>query len=253
MFVLLGIGGPWLAPYDPLAIDLRHQFEGPSWRHLLGTADNGIDLLSALLHGARLALVVGSVVTGIALIVGASVGIAAGYLGRTVDHAVSGVADVMQAFPAIVLNIAILALVDRPGLGHLILALSVSGWVLYARIARADTLSLRDRDFVQAAVALGASRTRVIFRHLLPNAGGPLVIQATTGFGATVLAEASLSFLGLGPGAVISWGGLLEQGSSVLLVFPHVMLLSGGAIALTVLGFNLAGDALRDWLDPRRG
>lgn len=249
-FALTGIFGPWVAPYDPQAIDLLHQFEAPSWAHPLGTADNGVDMLSALLHGARLALSVGLAVTGISLLVGAVLGLSAGYFGRALDHAIIGLADVMQAFPAIVLNIAILALVDRPGLSHLILALTISGWVLYARIARADALSLRERGFVQAARALGAGRRRIVLQHLLPNAAGPLLVQATTGFGATVLAEASLSFLGLGPGAVVSWGALLEQGSGVLLVYPHVLLISGTAIALTVLGFNLAGDSLRDRLDP---
>lgn len=249
-FVLLGVFGPYLSPHDPNAIDLLHQFNGPSNKYPLGTADNGIDILSALLHGARLALWVGLCVTTISLVVGATLGSLAGYFGGVVDHVVTGLADVMQAFPSIVLNIAILALVDRPDLGHLILALSVSGWVLYARIVRADLLTLKQRDYALAAEALGAGRRRILFRHLLPNAAGPLVVQATTGFGATILAEATLSFLGLGPGTALSWGALLDQGSGVLLAFPHVILLSGSAIALTVLGFNLAGDALRDRFDP---
>jgi peptide/nickel transport system permease protein len=251
VFALTALFGPALAPYDPEAIDMHHQYELPSSEHLLGTTDNGVDLLSALLHGARLAAIVGVLVVAISLVSGAFLGAVAGYRGGATDHAVSGTADVVQAFPAIVLNIAILALVARPGLVHLVVALVANRWVLYARIARAQTFSLREREFVQAARALGAGEARILSRHVLPNLTGPLVIQATSGFGGAVLAEATLSFLGLGPGTASSWGALLEQGSSVLLRFPHVALFAGGAIAVTVLGFNLAGDWLRDRLDPR--
>ena len=250
-FFVLGWVGPWIAPYDPLAIDLLHEYEPPSRAHLLGTGDNGIDILSALLHGARLAAIVGLVVVGISVAFGTAVGTWAGYYGRAVDHVVTGVADLVQAFPAIVLNIAVLALVAKPGLVHLIVALAVNGWVLYARLARAETLSLREREFVEAARALGLPPHRVMGRHVVPNLLGPLVIQATTGLGVVILAESTLSFLGLGPGKAVSWGALLDQGTSVLLRFPHVALFSGGAIALTVLGFNLTGDWLRDRLDPR--
>jgi peptide/nickel transport system permease protein len=224
-FFILGLVGPWIAPYDPLAIDLLHEYEPPSRAHLLGTGDNGIDILSALLHGARLAAIVGIVVVGVSVIFGTLLGTWAGYFGRLTDHVVTGVADLVQAFPAIVLNIAVLALVARPGLMHLILALAVNGWVLYARLARAETLTLREREFVEAARALGVPTHEVLRRHVIPNLLGPLVIQATTGLGVVILAESTLSFLGLGPGKAVSWG--------------------------TVLGFNLTGDWLRDRLDPR--
>lgn len=250
VFFVLGAIGPWIAPYDPLAIDLLHEYEPPSRAHLLGTGDNGIDILSALLHGARLAAVVGLVVVGVSVMLGTAVGTWAGYYGRLTDHVVTGIADLVQAFPAIVLNIAVLALVARPGLLHLIVALAVNGWVLYARLARAETLSLREREFVEAARALGVPSHQVMRRHVIPNLLGPLVIQATTGLGVVILAESTLSFLGLGPGKAVSWGALLDQGTSVLLRFPHVALFSGGAIAVTVLGFNLTGDWLRDRLDP---
>ncbi|KPK17144.1 MAG: hypothetical protein AMJ62_02710 [Myxococcales bacterium SG8_38] len=249
-FFVIGLIGPWIAPYDPLSIDLLHEYEPPSRAHWLGTGDNGIDILSALLHGARLAAVVGLVVVGISVVLGTLIGTWAGYYGRLADHFVTGVADLVQAFPAIVLNIAVLALVAKPGLVHLIVALLVNGWVLYARLARAETLSLREREFVEAARALGVPAPQVMRRHVIPNLLGPLVIQATTGLGVVVLAESTLSFLGLGPGKAVSWGALLDQGTGVLLRFPHVALFSGGAIALTVLGFNLTGDWLRDWLDP---
>lgn len=250
-FFALALLGPHLAPADPRAIDLQHQFEPPSATHLFGTADNGVDILSALLHGARLAGMVALAVVGASVLIGTILGTWAGYRGGLTDHVVTGAADLVQSFPAIVLNIAILALVARAGLGHLIVALVANGWVLYARIARAEALSLRHREFVLAARALGYSEARILFRHLVPNLTGPLVIQATGGMGAVILAESTLSFLGLGPGAELSWGALLDQGSAVLLRFPHVALFSGGAIALTVLGFNLAGDWLRDRLDPR--
>jgi peptide/nickel transport system permease protein len=251
-FFVLGLVGPWIAPYDPLAIDLLHEYESPSRAHWLGTGDNGIDILSALLHGARLAAIVGIVVVGVSVLLGTLLGTWAGYAGRLTDHVITGVADLVQAFPAIVLNIAVLALVARPGLVHLIVALAVNGWVLFARLARAETLTLREREFVEAARALGVPTHELLRRHVVPNLMGPLVIQATTGLGVVILAESTLSCLGLGPGKAVSWGALLDQGTSVLLRFPHVALFSGGAIALTVLGFNLTGDWLRDRLDPRR-
>ncbi len=251
VFAVVAVVGPLVAPHDPTQIDLRHQYEPPSAEHLLGTADNGVDILSVLLHGARLAGIVGVLVVGISLAAGALLGVIAGYRGGAGDHAVTGVADLVQAFPAIVLNIAILALVAEPGLSHLVLALAVNGWVLYARIARAQTLSIREMEYVQAARALGLSDGRILARHVLPNLLGPLVVQATAGLGGAILAESTLSFLGLGPGKSASWGALLDQGSAVLLRFPHVALFAGGAIAVTVLGFNLAGDWLRDRLDPK--
>jgi len=251
VFWLVAIIGPWIAPHDPASIDLHHQYELPSAAHLLGTADNGVDILSVLLHGARLGGMVSLLVVAISLLIGTTLGAVAGYRAGLADHAVTGLADLLQAFPAILLNIAILALVSRPGISHLVFALAVNGWVLYARIARASTFTIREREYVQAARALGMSQTRILVRHILPNLAGPLVVQATAGLGIVILAESTLSFLGLGPGTGTSWGALLDQGSSVLLRFPHVALFAGGAIAITVLGFNLAGDWLRDRLDPK--
>jgi peptide/nickel transport system permease protein len=178
-------------------------------------------------------------------------GALAGLRGGLLDTLVMGLCDLLQAFPAVLLNIAILALVARPGVGHMVLSLSISGWVLYARLSRVEALALREREFVLAARALGARESRVLLRHLVPNLIGPLLVQATAGLGGVILMESTLSFLGLGPSDRISWGALLDQGSSVLLRFPHVALLSGGAIAWVVLCMNLAGDALRDALDPR--
>jgi peptide/nickel transport system permease protein len=252
-FFALALLGPFIAPHDPAAIDLHHQYELPSSAHLLGTADNGVDILSVLLHGARLGGMVSLLVVSVSLTLGTVVGAFAGYRSGLADHVVTGFADLLQAFPSILLNIAILALVARPGISHLVFALAVNGWVLYARIARAQTFTLREREYVQAARALGMGDARILGRHILPNLTGPLVVQATAGLGVVILAESTLSFLGLGPGTGTSWGALLDQGSSVLLRFPHVALFAGGAIAITVLGFNLAGDWLRDRLDPHSG
>lgn len=250
VFVFMACVGPWIAPQDPFALDLWHQFEAPTDAHWLGTGDNGVDLLSAVLFGARLAGVIAFWVVGICALVGTLLGAWAGFRGGRVDQMIGGLMDLVQSFPGIVLNIAILALVAEPGLIHLIVALAVPGWVLYARLARAEALALRQSDFVTAATALGATNSRVLFRHVLPNLIGPIVVQATSGVGGVILAEATLSFLGLGPGTAVSWGALLDQGSGVLLRFPHVALVAGAAIAMTVLGFNLAGDWLRDRLSP---
>ncbi len=250
-FALLALFGPALAPYSPAQIDLHAQYGSPSARHWLGTGDNGVDVLSVLLYGARLSGEIALCSVGLSLLLGATLGALAGYRGGRTDHVISGLADLVQAFPAVVLNIAILALVARPGVPHVILALSANGWVLFARIARAQTLVLRETEFVAAARLLGASEAQILWRHITPNTLGPLLVQATSALGGAVLAEATLSFLGLGPGAAASWGALLDQGSAVLLRFPHVALIAGGTIAVTVLGFNLAGDYLRDLLDPR--
>lgn len=248
IFCVLGIFGQRLAPFNPEHIQLRHAYETPSFAHWLGTADNGVDILSMLLHGASIAFVVGLSVVIFSLLVGTILGVFAGYLTGRIDALFMGFADLIQSFPSIVLNIAVLALVAEPGLIHVIGALCVNGWVLYARMARAQTLSLREREFVTGARALGASDLRILSRHIVPNLRGPLLIQASAGFGATILAESTLSFLGLGPGQSVSWGALLDQGSGVLLRFPHVAFIAGAMISLTVLSFNLVGDWLHDAL-----
>jgi peptide/nickel transport system permease protein len=251
LFGLFALLGPWLAPFAPTAIDLAHDLESPTHRHWLGTGDNGVDVLSVLLTGARLAATVAVSSVALSLAIGAVLGLVAGYAGGRVDQLLTRLTDGVQAMPALVINVALLALVARAGLAHLIFALSATGWVAYARVARAEALRLRDREFVTAARAIGASPWRVVFRHVLPNALGPLIVQATFGLGGAVLAEASLSFLGLGPGASSSWGALMDQGTAHLLRAPRLALCAGAAIAMAVLGFNLTGDWLRDVLDPR--
>lgn len=251
VFVALAVLGPWVAPHAPDEIDLSAQFALPSAAHWLGTADNGVDVLSVVLHGARLAGVVALCTVAISLALGSTLGALAGYRGGRVDHLITGFADLVQAFPSIVLNIAILALVSEPGLMHVILALSASGWVIFMRIARAQTLVLRESEFVHAARLLGASESHMLAHHVLPNLASALIVQASAALGGAVLAESTLSFLGLGPGVAASWGALLDQGSAVLLRFPHVALIAGGVIAATVLACNVTGDYLRDALDPK--
>jgi len=251
LFLVLALIGPWIAPYSPLQIDLAHEFELPSAKHWLGTTDNGVDVLSALLHGTRLSGVVAVATVGISVLIGGMLGAFAGYRGGSVDQWVTALCDLVQAFPAIVLNVAVLALVAEPSMLHLIVALIAHGWVLFARVARANALVLRQAEYVQAARALGLSELAVVGRHVVPNLAGPLLVQATAALGGAVLAESTLSFLGLGPGATASWGALLDQGSAVLLRFPHVALIAGSTIALTVYAANRAGDYLRDRLDPR--
>ncbi len=251
LFLLLAIVGPWIAPYSTHAISLTHQLEGSSWAHWLGTADNGIDVLSVLLVGARTAGLVSIATVTISFLLGTGLGATAGYFGGRTEMIITRITDAVQALPSLVINIALLAIVARPGFLQMIFALCATGWVGYARVSRAEVLRLRDREFVHAARALGASPSRVLLQHVIPNAMGPLIVQATFGLGGAVLAEASLSFLGLGPGVSSSWGALLEQGTAYLLRAPRLALISGTAIALTVLAFNLTGDWLRDWLDPK--
>lgn len=251
LFTAMALLGPSISPRSPRAIDLAHVLEGPSSQHLLGTADNGVDVLSVLLHGARLAGVVSLTTVLISLVVGTLLGGGAAFVGGRTGAVAARITDAAQSFPSVLVNMAVLALVARPGVLHLIAALSITGWVGYARVARAEVLRLREREFVTAARAMGALPGRIFFRHVLPNASGPLVVQATFGLGAVVLAEASLSFLGLGPGASASWGALLDQGTAHLLQAPRLAVTAGVAITTTVLGFNLTGDWLRDKLDPR--
>lgn len=252
LLALVALFAPWLSPADPRLIDLARELAPPGPGHPLGTAENGVDVLSHVIHGARVSLIVGLLSTLISAGLGTLLGAAAGYAGGLVEDAVMRVVDVLLAFPGILLAIFITAVLG-PSLWNVIVALCATGWTGYARLARAQVLGLRDRDFVHAARALGASDTRIVVRHLLPNLLGPVVVQATFGVPGAVLAEASLSFLGLGvPPGTPSWGALVDQGTQYLMIAPHVALVPGLAIAVTVLGFNLLGDGLRDRLDPRR-
>lgn len=256
VFVFLGLFGPVLAPYPVgvAAVDQAPQFLPPSWAHWLGTDENGVDALSQLLHGARSALVMSTIVVSLCAMIGVTLGVIAGYFRGLVDEILMRVVDILMAFPGILLNIAIVATVASPGLGLVIAALIANGWVGYARVARGQVLSLRERDYVQAARAIGASDTRIMSRHVVPNLLAPIMVQMTFGFGGVILIEASLSFLGLGPQTDHTWGAMLDQGRNLLFKpgYGHYIVAPGLAIAWVVLGANLLGDGLRDRFDPRQ-
>jgi peptide/nickel transport system permease protein len=252
IFFFAAVAGPLLAPYGPEAQNLGHLLEKPSHAHLLGTDENGCDLLSQLLWGARLAAGISLTIVALCLVIGIAVGTIAGYFGGTTDELIMRVVDVLLAFPGILLNLAIVAIVPSAGVGVFIFAITINGWVGYARVARGQVLQVREREFVQAARAIGASPWRIMLRHVVPNTLSPLIVQATFGFAGVILVEASLSFLGLGRLHNYSWGSLLAQGTTYLWRTQHLAAAPGVAIALVVLACNLVGDGLRDRFDPRR-
>jgi peptide/nickel transport system permease protein len=252
VFLFVALFGPPLAPHSPSHADLDHRLLAPGGGHLLGTDENGVDLFSEILWGARLALEISAITVAITAIVGVALGTLAGYAGGAVDSLIVSLIDVLLAFPGLLLNLAVVAAVGRPSVAILIFALSLNGWVSYARVARAQVLALREREFVVAAKATGAGPVRIMARHIAPNLISPLLVQMTFGFGGVILVEASLSFLGLGPQVGWSWGALLDQGRGQLWHTQRIAMAPGVAIALVVLGCNLLGDGLRDRLDPRR-
>jgi peptide/nickel transport system permease protein len=251
-FVVAGVTSPWVAPHNPAAIDLLHRLEGPSAAHWAGTDELGRDTLSRLLWGARLSLAVSVTVVAASLALGLAVGGLAGYLGGWIDTALTTFAmNTFLALPGILLAIAFAAFLG-PGFTNLVLALAIGGWAGYARLVRAQVMAVRDREYVDAARALGATGLRIFFRHLLPNIAQPILVQATIGMAGVILAEATLSFLGLGiPAPAPSWGSMLNDARSHLFDSPHLVLFPAAAVAGAVLGFNFIGDALRDQLDPR--
>jgi peptide/nickel transport system permease protein len=255
--VVAAVLAPALAPDDPVRNDLLTRLtppawlEGGSWRHPLGTDTLGRDVVSRLLYGARVSLVVGFSAVVLAGVLGVVLGLAAGYYGGRLDDVLMRLGDVQLAFPALVLAIAVLAVLGA-GLLNVVLVLGVTGWVTYARIARAETLSLRHREFVESARALGARDATILWRHVLPNVLPPLVVVATFSVARTIIAEASLSFLGLGiPPPAPSWGAMLDEGRNYLTTGWWLALFPGLAILGVVLGINVVGDWLRDVLDPR--
>jgi peptide/nickel transport system permease protein len=248
---LAGAAAPLVAPSDPYATELSARLAPAGGTHPLGRDTLGRDVLARVLHGARISLAVGLAAVGLSLAFGVLLGAAAGYAGGWIDEAVTRVIDVLLAFPGLLLAIA-LAAVLGPSLRNVVLALGVLGWTGYARLARAEVAALRRREFVQAAEALGARPGRIVVRHLLPLAAPALLVQATFGLGGAIVAEASLSFLGLGaPPPLPSWGAMIDEGRPFLLVAPHVVLWPGVALATAVLAFQLLGDGLRDLLDVR--
>ena len=251
LLLVTALLAPFVAPYDPLAIDLRGELEGPGAGHPLGQDKLGRDILSQVIYGSRVSLVVGLVVVGISLLIGVSLGAAAGYFVGAFDAILMRIVDILLAFPGILLAIALAGILG-PNLRNIILALCVLGWVGYARLVRGQVLAEKNREYVLAARAIGASHPRIILRHILPNCFAPVIVEATFGLAGVILAESSLSFLGLGPQDVPTWGRLLNEGAQYLLFAPHVATFPGIAIMLTVLAFNFIGDGLRNRWDVKR-
>jgi peptide/nickel transport system permease protein len=252
LFVLCAIFAPWIAPHDPAQITLPNRLEPPSASHWCGIDELGRDICSRLIYGARISMLVGSCVVLASLALGLLIGSIAGYYGRGIDRFVNVVLmNAFLSFPGILLAIAFVAF-RGPGIFNLVLALSLGGWVGYARLVRAQVLTTREKEFVEAARALGASDLRVIVRHILPNIIQPVIVQAAIGMAGAILAEATMSFLGLGvPPPTASWGGMLNDARAHLFDAPHLVLFPAGTVMFAVLSFNFMGDALRDLLDPR--
>jgi peptide/nickel transport system permease protein len=253
LVVLAALLAPWLAPFDPTTGDLRNAYLlGPGGRYLLGTDAQGRDVLSRVLYGARLSLSVGLISQAVAAALGVTLGLLSGYYGRWVDALVMRLADVTLAFPTLLLLIAVAAAVS-PSLPMVFLVIGAVGWAGMARLVRSQVLVLKGSDYVLAARALGAPDQRVLLRHLLPNVRNQVIIAATLGIAGAIMAEAALSFVGLGAQPPTpSWGAMVADGRDLLRVAPWVSFAPGLAIGLAVLGFNLVGDGLREAFDPRR-
>jgi peptide/nickel transport system permease protein len=252
VFVLCAIFAPWLAPYDPAQINLPMRLTSPNAAHWCGTDELGRDILSRLIYGARISMLVGSSVVALSLALGLVIGSISGYYGGRIDRFVNVVLmNAFLSFPGILLAIAFVAF-RGPGIFNLVLALSLGGWVGYARLVRAQVLATREKEFVEAARALGATDLRVIVRHILPNIIQPVIVQAAIGMAGAILAEATMSFLGLGvPPPAASWGSMLNDARAHLFDAAHLVLFPAATVMLAVLSFNFIGDALRDLLDPR--
>src|SRR5579872_2456969 len=251
-FVVFAVFAPWIAPQDPALINLPARLDGPSAAHWFGSDELGRDILSRIIYGARISMLVGSCVVAASLTLGLIIGSIAGYYGGAFDRFVNVVLmNAFLSFPGILIAIAFVAF-RGPGIFNLVFALSLGGWVGYARLVRGQVLAAREREFVEAARALGASDFRIIVRHILPNIIQPVVVQAAIGMAGAILAEATMSFLGLGvPPPTASWGSMLNDGRGHLFDAPHLVIFPALAVMLAVLSFNFIGDALRDLLDPR--
>jgi peptide/nickel transport system permease protein len=249
--VLVAIFAPALAPHDPTRQDLGATYQPSSAGHWLGTDEFGRDILSRIIHGARVSLLVGVVSVGIGLTLGTVAGLVAGYLGGRLDSAVMGVMDVLLAVPGVLLAIAIVAVLG-PGIGNVMVAVGISSIPVFARLARGSVLVVRETEYVEAVHALGGAAGRVLFRHILPNIAAPLLVMASLHMASAILTAAGLSYLGLGAQPPSpEWGAMLSRGREYLRTAPHIATYPGLAIFVSVMGFNFLGDGLRDALDPR--
>ena len=249
--VVVAVFAPWIAPYDPAAMQLGANLRPPSAAHPFGTDSLGRDVLSQVIHGARVSLTIGFVSVGLSLLVGVPVGALAGFVGGWVDRLSMRVVDVLVSFPTILLAIIVIT-VAGPGLANAMLAIGLAQVPLYARLTRGVVLKVRTLDYVQAARAGGVGDTRILWRHVLPNCIPTLIVQSTLFFATAILSAAYLGFLGLGAQPpTTEWGTMLSKARDFLRVAPHVSIFPGVTIMVTVLGLNLLGDALRDVLDPK--
>lgn len=251
-FIAVAVFAPLVAPMGPLEQNLYDGLNGPSADHLLGQDRLGRDILSRIIYGARVSLLVGFVTVSISFVIGTLIGAMAGYIGGRVDSFVMRLCDLFFAFPGILLAISVMAILG-PSLMNVIVALSIMGWTSFARLARGQVLSLREREYIVAVESLGAGTPRIVFFHLLPNIMAPIIVEVTFGIASAIVAEAGLSFLGLGVQAPTpSWGAMLSEGRQFLLIAPHLTIFPGIALMLVVMGVNFLGDGLRDTLDPKR-
>jgi peptide/nickel transport system permease protein len=252
LFILCAVFAPLLSTHDPAQINLAARLSPPSAAHLFGTDELGRDVLARTLYGARVSLSVAVAVVGISAAIGFILGAIAGFYGGLADTIINvGLTNTFLALPGILLAVAVVAFLG-PSLVNLIIALALAGWTNYARLVRAQVMAMKEREFVQAARSLGAGDMRLLLRHIFPNIVQPLIVQAAIGMAAAVLAEATLSFLGLGvQPPIATWGSMLNAARSHLFESPYLVAFPAAAVALCVLAFNLLGDGLRDALDPR--
>jgi peptide/nickel transport system permease protein len=251
LLLFISLLAPWLAPYDPGQIDLTNVLASPSLQHLFGTDQLGRDVLSRMIWGARISLKVGFVATGVAIIIGTILGAVAGYYGGWVDSVIMRFVDIMLCFPTFFLILAVIAFLE-PSIWNIMIIIGLTGWMGVTRLVRADFISLRERDFVKAARAIGAGDLRIIFLHILPNAMASILVAATLGIAGAILTESALSFLGIGvQPPTPSWGNILTAGKDNIDIAWWLSFYPGLAILITVVGYNLLGEGIRDLLDPR--
>lgn len=251
LMIVSAIFAPLIAPYDPVEQDILSLLQGPSLNHLLGTDELGRDTLSRVIYGSRVSLMVGVIAVSISLIIGSALGLIAGYGRGLIDTVIMQIMDALLAFPTLALALAITAMLG-PSLNNTMIAIGITGIPAFARLVRGQVLSLRDLDYVQAAQASGGSNYRIVMQHILPNTMAPIIVQASITIPAAILAEAGLSFLGLGiQPPTPSWGAMLNTARGYIQMSPWLSIVPGVAIFITVLAFNFLGDALRDILDPR--
>ncbi len=249
--ILVATLAPIISPYDPSEINVKNILAAPSPRHILGTDQLGRDLLSRMIYGSQVSLKIGFVATGIAILIGIILGAIAGYYGGRVDSIIMRFVDIMLCFPTFFLILAVVAILE-PNILNIMVVIGLTGWMGVTRLIRAEILSLKERDFIHAARAIGASDRRIIIRHLIPNAIPPVLVSATLGVAGAILTESALSFLGIGVQPPIpSWGNILTDGKAVIGLAWWLTLFPGLAILVTVLGYNLLGEGLRDMLEPR--